>query len=266
MRAHGHQFVRGILFAALVLTAVPAAAQLAKIPANPSGYVTDDVGVMSASAQDQVSRLARALEQKTSAQLAVVTVSSTQPETIEQYAVRLFEQWGVGQKGKDNGVLLLVAVSDRKVRIEVGYGLEGVLTDAMSRSIIESYIVPEFKANRYPQGILSGATAIVSLIAQDAGVTLTGQEAAVYDRVHQQASPAASIFRLIFMLIFFLVLLSSRSGLLWLLLFGSPYRRGGYWHGSGYRSGGGFGGGFGGGGFGGFGGGMSGGGGASGSW
>ena len=231
------------------------------LPARPQGYVSDFAGILSDPERQRIYALCVDLERKTGAQMAVVTVASTSPDTIEQYAVRLFEKWGIGQKGKDNGVLLLVAVRDRKVRIEVGYGLEGVLTDALSKSIIERFMVPAFRQEMYAQGISVGAAAVASVIAKAHGVSVTGDEQQVYQALQsgdqeRRGSPIASfvlfvIFAILFMLnprLFLYMMMFSMMG---------GWRRGGYWGGSG----GGFGGGFGG-----FGGGMSGGGGASGGW
>ncbi|MBZ0166602.1 MAG: TPM domain-containing protein [Candidatus Omnitrophica bacterium] len=236
-------------------------AQQANFPARAQGYVTDTARVLSNKDVRAIEALAYQLEQKTSAQLAVVTVSSTSPQTIEQYANQLFERWGIGQKGKDNGVLLLMAMQDRKVRIETGYGIEGIITDLLAHRIIETIMVPRFKSSQYSVGLHEGAVAIVSLIAKDAGITITGKEDAVYDRVNS-ASSLTAVDKVI-VLFFFMIFL---SGLLGPVMFPGRYRRhgrrrGGYWYGGGYGGGGGFGGGFGG-----FGGGMSGGGGASGGW
>lgn len=219
-----------------------------------SGYTNDFASIVNPSDLEEINRLANELYIKTGAQLAVVTVETTQPETIEQYSVRLFKKWGIGQKFKDNGVLLLIAQSDHKLRIEVGYGLEGVLTDAMSSGIINKIIVPRFKQDQFSSGILQGSKAIVSLIAQEYGVAITGQEKEVYDSLHED-SGGIWIIIFIFILIF--------------IFFTSSFKRPGVgWYGY-SGGGGGFGGGFGGGssgGFGGFGGGGSGGGGSSGSW
>ncbi len=249
---------------ALCLFALSAFSGLALAQNYPSyrGYVNDFANIIDQQTERNISRYAGDLERKTTAQLAVVTVDSTQPQTIEQYAVRLFEKWGIGQKGKDNGVLLLVAVKDRNVRIETGYGLEGALPDAMCHEIVQSLILPEFRANRFSQGILSGATAIVSLTAKEYDVEVTGQEQQVAQRMRRQIHPLFRLFRFLLSLLFFLFIIGSRFGLLGWLFFGMLGRRS-HWYGS---SSGGFGGGLGGGGFGGFGGGLSGGGGSSGSW
>jgi len=222
---------------------------------SPSGYVNDYAGVINSSDQQSINNLAAELESKTGAQVAVAVVQTTQPESIEGYAVKLFKQWGIGQKGKDNGVLFLIANSDHKLRIEVGYGLEGVLTDAVCSLIINTIVVPEFKSGEVSDGILKGLRAIVSLIAKDSGVTITGQETAIYNNLHQDNSGLWLII-FVFVIIFtFYASSFSRPGVGWYGYYGG---RGG--------SGGGFGGGGSGGGFGGFGGGGSGGGGSSGSW
>ncbi len=255
-------FIGAILYLA-VLFPHNSQAQISPLPAKPLGYVSDFAGVIRPADRMAIERLAAELEKKTTAQIAVVTVQSVKPETIEMYAVRLFEKWGIGQKGKDNGVLLLVAVKDRRVRIETGYGVEGIIPDAIADKIIRDILVPAFKQEDYSGGIKAGAIAIISLIAKDAGVTITGQEEAVYQQVGHQPSALESFLSFIFMVIFFILIIGTRTGLLWFFLLGPMgHRRGGYWYGSGFGgSRGGFGGGFGG-----FGGGLSGGGGASGGW
>ncbi len=222
------------------------------LPASAAGYVNDFSGVIEPQDQQTIHAMASALDNKTSAQVAVVTVDSTQPESIEQYAVKLFQKWGIGQKGKDNGVLFLIVRRDHTLRIEVGYGLEGTLTDAISSQIIHQIVVPEFKQGRMSSGILQGAQAIISLIAKEYGVAITGQETAVYNSLHQDTSGFWMII-FVFLLIFMFYAFSfNRPGLGWYMVGGGF---GGGWSGGGS-----------GGGFGGFGGGMSGGGGASGGW
>jgi len=252
-------FGKIIVFAVMlgVLTAPLCRAQ--EVPARPQGYVNDYAGVLPVSEQNRIHALAAELQRKTGAQMAVVTVRSTAPDTIEQYAVRLFEQWGIGQRGKDNGVLLLVAVDDRRVRIEVGYGLEGALTDALSKSIIERFMIPGFRQGLYGQGISAGSAAVASVIAQSYGVSVTGQEQQVYRALHRgrrgQGSPVVSF--IIFVVMMILFILNPRLFFYMMMFSMIGGGRRGYWGGSG----GGFGGGFGG-----FGGGLSGGGGASGGW
>jgi uncharacterized protein len=226
------------------------------------GYVNDFAGVLSTKAQNAISSLAHQVESKTTAQIAVVTVSTVKPLTIEQYAVELFERWGIGQKGKDNGILLLVAIKDKKLRIETGYGLEGALPDIICRQIIEKVILPEFRSNDFSNGILLGTASIADLIAREYKVKLDYGSAAV-PSPKPALSSGARIFKSIIYLLLFIFLFGLRSGLLFYMILGPRgRRRGGYWYGTGMGgSSGGFGGGFGG-----FGGGFSGGGGASGGW
>lgn len=232
---------------------------LAQEPTYPSasGYVVDQSGIIDAKAQSRIEGWILELKQKSTAEVAVVTVDSIAPLTIEEYAVNLFKRFGIGQKGKDNGVLLLIAYKDRQMRIEVGYGLEGAITDAMSSQIINSIMVPEFKQGNFSDGIEKGAAAIVSLIAKEYNITLTG----VPDPVYQDQSNGSFWIVLLFICIL-IAFFINRGGGMFFPMGGYPggYTRGGY-GGGGFSGGGGFGGGFGG-----FGGGMSGGGGSSGRW
>ncbi|MEW5894701.1 MAG: TPM domain-containing protein [Candidatus Omnitrophota bacterium] len=229
------------------------------IPPRPQQYVNDYAGILSSVEEQQAESLSMELARKADAHLIVVTIQSARPDTIEQYAVRLFEQWGIGDKRKDNGVLLLVAVNDREVRIEAGYGLEGVLTDAMSRSIIERFIVPAFRQQQYGPGVMTGTAAIASLIAGSQGVTVTGREQQVAQALQRSENGESGAGFFIFLILMILFILNPRL-FMYMMLFNMLGGRGGrgYWSGG---SSGGFGGGFGG-----FGGGMSGGGGATGRW
>ncbi len=221
-----------------------------------NGYVVDQSGIIDSEAQARMEAWALELKQKTTAEVAVVTVDTTGSLPIEEYAVNLFQRFGIGQKGKDNGVLLLVAYKDHHMRIEVGYGLEGAVTDANSSRIINTIISPEFKEGHFSDGIEKGVAAIVSLIAKEYNVTLTGVPQTVYQG---QQNGSAWVLLLIFCI--FISFFFSRGGV---FISGGyfPGRYGGRGlGGGGYGGGGGFSGGFGG-----FGGGMSGGGGASGSW
>lgn len=136
-------------------------------PGEPTGYVNDFAGVLSVATKQQLETRLSLFDVSTSAQVTVVTIKSLGGDTIENYANKLFEDWGIGQKGKDNGVLLLVAVDDRQARIEVGYGLEGALTDAESSRIIREHIIPRFKEGNYDQGVIDGVEAILTAAAED---------------------------------------------------------------------------------------------------
>lgn len=129
---------------------------------NLQARVTDLTGTLTASQREQLEQRLAQFEQRTTNQIAILMLPSTQPEAIEQYAIRVAEAWKVGKKGKDNGVLLIVAKNDRAVRIEVGYGLEGDITDLTSSRIIREIIVPHFKINDYFGGLDAALTAIIT--------------------------------------------------------------------------------------------------------
>jgi uncharacterized protein len=228
---------------------------------SPRGYVNDYAGVLSAQTAQHIDSLCRQVESKTTAQIAVLIVRSTKPLEIEQYAVEIFEKWGIGSKDKDNGLLLLVAIDDRSVRIETGYGLEGAIPDAIASNIIYQTIIPEFKQARYERGLLMAMLSIADIIAGEYNVSLDLSEDLSGIRASQEEE--ASPLTIFITIIFFIIIFGMRSGLLFYFILGSAgRRRGGYWYGSGMGgSRGGFGGGFGG-----FGGGFSGGGGATGRW
>jgi uncharacterized protein len=182
-------------------------------------------------------------------------------EDYNEYATRLYAAWGIGKKGEDRGVLIFVTVKERKMRIETGYGMEGLIPDGLAGEIRDQYIVPYLKEDRFGEGLLNGTLAVAQIIAKDAGIRLTGEAAPIRP---PKKGPGLSAW--LVPLIFLALLLSmGRRGGLWpLLLLLFMGRGGGY---GGYGRGG-FGGSFGGfgGGFGGFGGGLSGGGGAGGGF
>jgi len=133
-----------------------------------SGRVVDEAGILDAPASTALTQSLADLEQKTTDQLVVVTLKSLQGTSIEDYGYQLGRSWQIGQKDKNNGVLLIVAPNERKVRIEVGYGLEGTLTDAVSKLIIENSILPRFKIADYAGGIKRGVEDIIQVLSGDA--------------------------------------------------------------------------------------------------
>src|SRR5580704_19121305 len=141
---------------------------------HPSGYVTDLAGVISTDTKARLESLCSELEQKTGAQMAIVTVASLDGESVETYAVDLFKQLGVGKKKDNRGVLLLVAPHERKYRIEVGYGLEPVINDARAGDAGRA-MVPFLRQNDYSKATEIGAWELAKFIADDAGVTLSSQ-------------------------------------------------------------------------------------------
>ncbi len=235
-----------------------------------TGRVVDQADVMTASSRADVEAKSKDLEDKSGIQLVVATVKSLQGSDIETYANQLFRFWKIGEAKENNGVLLLVAPAEHKVRIEVGYGLEGTLTDAMCSVIISSVMVPRFKQGDFSGGIERGVDAIISVLTTDS--------AEWHRKANARTEGSSATFNQLFPLLFFLLMIF----IVWYLINhaggppsdrdGSGRRRGGPYFipygggwgggdwGGGGSSGGGFGGGFSGGG------GSSGGGGASGGW
>lgn len=148
----------GVLFASLSLFAGVAFAYSS--PGSPTGYVNDFAQVMSASAKQALEAELTTFKQTTSNEITVVTVPNMGGDYIENYAVKLFAEWGIGTKAKDNGVLLLLSIEERKMRIEVGYGLEGALPDSIAQSILNNEMTPLLKAGDYDGAVTAGVQAI----------------------------------------------------------------------------------------------------------
>jgi uncharacterized protein len=262
---------------ALVFCAFAAALDTSKL--KPTGYVNDFAHAIDARSAAEIEAYCGNVERATGAQFAIVTVDTLDDEPVEDVAVRLFKQWGIGKKGTDEGLLVLLAIKDHKNRVEVGYGLEPIITDADAGAVLRG-IRPILRQGNYGGALLAAAQQFGQQVAQAKGVTIEGQPL-------RQTGPRDSggggggIFGII---IFFVILMfifraisgrggrgggggSGMGGLLTGMILGNMMgggRRGG-WGGGGFGGGGGGGWG-GGGGFGGFGGGSSGGGGASGGW
>ena len=129
-----------------------------------TGRVTDNADILSKETRRTITESLKAHEQKTGNQIAVLTIPSLEGDSIEEYAVAVFNSWKLGQKGKDNGILVVVAPNDRRMRIEVGYGLEGTLPDGLAGSIIRTLMTPQFKTGNYNDGIQSGIKAIIEVL------------------------------------------------------------------------------------------------------
>ena len=155
---------RALALAFLLFACLPAwAQQAAAIPALTSPVV-DTTGTLGTEQKRQLEQQALALQQRKGSQLQVLVVASTQPETIEQYTQRVFDQWKLGRKGVDDAVMLVVAKDDRRVRIQPGYGLEGAIPDAIANRIIQEYLAPKFRAGDYGGGILDATAQLTRLI------------------------------------------------------------------------------------------------------
>jgi uncharacterized protein len=267
----GLRFARPGMAAGLAAALLFSLAALAALDFPPlTGRVVDQANIMTPESRSELETKLKDLEDKSGIQLVVATVKSLQGGDIETYANELFRAWKLGQAQKNNGVLLLIAPNEHRVRIEVGYGLEGTLTDALSSVIISSAIVPRFKTGDFSGGISRGVDGIISVLSGD---TSDWQR-----KVDVRQDDPESDFDKLFPILFFLLILficwylirnaggggpssggtARRAGPLFIPYGGSSWGGGGF--GGGGFGGGGFGGGFGGGG------GSSGGGGASGGW
>ena len=225
-----------------------------------TGRVVDQANIIQPDTRAAIEQRSADLEEKSGIQLVVATVNSLEGQEIEPYANELFRKWALGEKKKNNGVLMLVAPNERRVRIEVGYGLEGTLTDALSKVIISNAMTPRFKAGNFSEGISRGVDDIITVLTTDAS---EWQKRPSLRLDYQQPVDPANWILVAAVLVFFILLIVSPT-FRWLffnvvlnVLASSGSSRGGY-SGGGYSGGGG--GGFSGGG------GSSGGGGASGSW
>jgi uncharacterized protein len=264
----------GFLIAALAAI-LPSSRLLAQTLPTLSGPVNDLAHVIDAESASSLDRRIRSLQATTKDAVVVATVDSYAPYgSIDEYAVHLFERAGIGTREKDNGILIVLAVKERRVKIEVGYGLEEFVTDGFAGDTIRQAMLPSFRQGQYGEGLLGGTTRIIQRIAAARGVTLTDLPPESAGRPVVRLSGFQILLAIIVVITILNILRRGGGG-------GSGFTQGGYrgrtwsgWHGGlgGFGGGfGGFGGGFGGGGgggggFGGFGGGRSGGGGASGGW
>jgi uncharacterized protein len=228
-----------------------------------TGRVVDDAHILSPDVQAQLTQKLADLEQRTSRQLVVVTLPSLQGYEIEDYGYQLGRAWGIGQKKLNNGVLFIIAPNERRTRIEVGYGLEPILTDALSSVILQTKVLPKFKAGDMPGGIVAGTDAIVEQLLLDAPAAKA--RVAQAEKQVKADQDSDDPFTAIFVFIVIMIVVGSifrrgRGGglgvLPWIILGGMGGGGRGGWGGGGFGGGGGFSGG--GGGFGG--------GGSSGSW
>jgi uncharacterized protein len=263
-----------LLLVVLAGAAWPAEVQ---IP-TPTSPIMDLVGVLDQTTRQQLLGVIQEVRDRTGAEIAILIVPSTAPLGVEQYSVAVFDRWKIGQRGKDNGLLFLVATQDRRLWITTGYGLESILPDGKIGAIRDQDIVPFFRQGRYAEGILNGTRALASVILADAGAAA---------RPARQSGglgsgPTGPLLLIFILLVLFSAGLSAMDRPAGLTSRGRAVRRRSWWSGWPWWFGGGFGGGLGGwssggfggwsgggfssGGFGGFGGGDTGGGGAGGGW
>lgn len=261
-----------IILAFVIVSGITSFAQDIPTRPNPPRLVNDYAGALSPEQKDILEQKLVALDDSTSNQITVVLIKSLNDYPIEDYAVKLFRSWGIGNKKTNNGVLVIAAIDDHKVRIEVGYGLEGAIPDITANSIIENDIVPSFKTENYYQGL--------NLATDDLSKAAAGEYHVARQRNNDDNnSGGGSLLGIIIIIVIIVIIIRSSGGrggggmmsrrgygglgpFILGNMVGNSFGRGSSWgSGSGGWSSGG-----GGGGFGGFGGGSSGGGGASGSW
>lgn len=242
----------------IILTLLIFATQLTALKIPPlKSHVNDNAKILSSQQINNLENYLTQFENASSVQIAVLTIKSLQGENLEDYSMRVAEAWQLGQKEKDNGVLLLIAMQEKKIRIEVGYGLEGSLTDAKSGYIIRNYILPEFKKGDFFRGIASGVEAVTGVLANE--IVITDQQIAQSRKEEQSGRSQIPFGFIVILFMFIFGGFGRRRGGLFTALFLGSMLGGGTRSG---RSSSGFGG------FGGFsgGGGGFGGGGASGGW
>lgn len=221
---------------------------------KPIGYVNDFAGIIEQEYEDKMNVIAEEVENKTGAELVVVTIQDMGGLDEKDYTNRLFETWGIGKKEQGNGLLLFLTITERRVRIETGYGIEPIIPDGLAGDLLDRYVLPDLKNGNYGLGLYRGVIAIANIIAEDADVVLNGIASVSRNDQSRQDGRGSTCSGSLFLIILVLLIIITRGRIIPWLLLGSMMGGG---------RGGGFGGGGFGGGFGGFGGGMSGGGGAS---
>ena len=251
-----------LALAAVVLTSIAFAEPVSSL--KPTGAVNDFAGVLSQPVKAQLEEMCQQVLDKAHASVVIVTIKSTDGEDIFNYSVDLYQKWGIGEKGKDRGVLILLAIQDRKRSVRTGYGLEGILPDGKVGGFGRE-AVPYLQRGDYDGAVSLLVSRIVDVIAQDAGVQITTSDPRRIQPLERPGREGSlspgTIAALIILLIIVLAVPPLRRLLFYMFLFGGGgggYRGGGGWGGGGFGGGGG--------GFGGFGGGSTGGGGADGSW
>ena len=243
---HPFALLRRCALALAFLCAIAAPALAAPTFPSLTGRVVDDAHMLSDGTKAQLTQKLEDLENRTSRQLVVVTLPSLQGYEIEDYGYQLGRAWGIGQKKLNNGVLFIIAPNERKVRIEVGYGLEPILTDALSSVILQEKVLPRFRDGDMEAGVVAGTNAIVEQLLLDAPAAKARVAAAEKQVSQPQFNPVILIFiAFIIFSIFGRIFGRRRSGLgalPWIIL-GSGMGRGGWGSGGGGFGGGGFGGG-----------------------
>lgn len=239
---------KSILIAVLIAAVLAPVLFAQKLP-KPTGFVNDYANLIDDTSKARMESIAKAVQEDTGVEIAVVTVDTIEPYgSVEEYSIELASTWGIGRSGEDTGILFLLALRERKIRLEVGYGVEGIIPDGLAGEIIDKSVLPSLRAGRYGEGFLKGVEAVSGIVAEEYGVELDLRlnESRKYTR-----SGGGGIGIIVFIIL--ALLFGGGRFFLPLLFIGSAASRGFYGGGFGSRGssfGGGFSG-FGGGGFGG---------------
>ncbi|MFZ5669587.1 MAG: TPM domain-containing protein [Pseudomonadota bacterium] len=231
-----------LLALTVVALALPALAATPKFPALEGRRVVDEANILSPAVEASLTGELEALETSTGRQLVVATVPTLQGYEIEDYGYQLGRHWGIGDKDRDDGALLIVAPAERKVRIEVGYGLEGVLTDALSSVIIQSAILPKFREGDLEGGVVAGTDAIVQQLSLPDEEARAKAASASRRSDGRDGFPPIPLIIVIVLILILLRVLGGGGWLPWLIiggLSGGGGRGGGGWSGGGFSGGGG---------------------------
>jgi uncharacterized protein len=248
---------RGIVLLSLILCLVGSAQGSTQSFPKPVGAVNDFAGVVPEQYAAQIGEVARALWDQTETALVVATFQDLSGESPEEFTTNLYESWGIGQKGQDKGLLIVVALQERRIRVETGYGIEGILPDGRVGEIMDRYMVPFLRKGEIGKALLSGSAAFAQVVAQEAGVQLDLRGEREQPTGTTEGTKRGRLLPLLLLL--FIIISFFGRGMGWFPFFFLPWMFMGGGGGRGFGSGvGGFGGGFGG-----FGGGLSGGGGAT---
>jgi uncharacterized protein len=242
----------GLVPVALLLGFLGVARAQVELPAPADRSVHDFAGVLSSEAVSTMERFHKELFDKTGVAVVVITVPRLEDEPIEDFAVRVGQEWGVGKKGEDRGIVVALAIEDRRVFIATGYGVEGYLPDGRVGRILDQYAIPSLRRNDWSTAMLQTSGALVQASASEYGVSVAGTESfapARRSREREDPGPFGVVFGILFMLLMVYLLIRHPALFFWLLLSGRGGGRGGF-GGGGFGGGSGFGG-FGGGGFGG---------------
>lgn len=175
-----------------------------EIPAAPESYISDNTDILSEFVENQLIEELYLLEQDTSVEIGILTIHSLEGENLEMYANEVFREWGIGQQDKDNGLLLFIVLEDKEVRIEVGYGLEGSVTDAVSSQIIRNIVIPAFRDGNYEQGVVDAVAQLDRAVRQE-GILDTIDQENIYspgfgDKIADYFSKPFTLFIFIFIL------------------------------------------------------------------